>query len=102
MMPATDKMLKKIQKVRVTYLGWFNMELPNEAFFPLNSRCKNFFNITVKISFTRFHSTSCLGDIFLHQKPCNLLVQTITEKMGSNRKRLLQKICHKVLSCPNC
>ena len=35
MIPTTCKNFKNIQKVRVTYPGWFNMELPNEAFFLL-------------------------------------------------------------------
>ena len=35
-------------------------------------------------------------------KSCNLLVQTIIEKMESNRQRLLKNICHKVQSCILC
>ena len=33
------KISKKINEVWVTYPGWFNMELTNEAFFPFNNRC---------------------------------------------------------------
>ena len=36
MIPTTRKI---IHKVRVTYPGWFNMELPHKAFFPLSNRC---------------------------------------------------------------
>ena len=70
---------------------------------------KNFFfsvtvaMITVKKFSTHFHSTSCQGNIFLHQ--AHAIVQTIIEKMESNRKfeeNLLKKICHKVVSCVNC
>ena len=35
------KVSKKIHEVRVTCPGWFNMELPNEAFCPLSNRCYN-------------------------------------------------------------
>ena len=35
MIPNTGKKFKKFQKIRLTCPGWFNMELPNEAFFLL-------------------------------------------------------------------
>ena len=63
MIPTTGKNFKKIHKVRVTCPGWFKMELPNEAFFLLATVAM----ITVKMSFTHFHSSSCQGNIFLHQ-----------------------------------
>ena len=64
--------------------------------------------ITLKISFTQFHSNSCQGNIFLHQNHVTYLnhatysfikiMETIIDKMESNRQRLLKKICHKVVS----
>ena len=48
MIPATGKNFKKIHEVRVTCPGWFNTELPNEAFYSLSNpcydHCKNVFN----------------------------------------------------------
>ena len=38
MIPTTGKNLYKIQDVRVTCPGWFNIELPNEASFTLSNR----------------------------------------------------------------
>ena len=42
-----QKFQKKIHEVRSTCPGWFNMQLANEAFFPLSNRyndhCKNVF-----------------------------------------------------------
>ena len=46
---------KKIHGVGVTWPGWFNMELRNEAFFFL---LVTIAMITVKMSFTHFHSSS--------------------------------------------
>ena len=47
MIPTTGKNFWKIHEVRVTCPGWFNMELPSEASFPLSNRyydhCKNIF-----------------------------------------------------------
>ena len=37
------KFSKKIHDIRVTCPGWFNMDLPNEAFFPLSNRCYDHF-----------------------------------------------------------
>ena len=42
--------------------------------------------ITVEMSFAYFHSSSCQGNI-PSSKSCNLLVQTITGKMESNRDK---------------
>ena len=45
MIPTTGKNFKKIQKVKVTCPGWFNMELSNKAFLLLATVAM----ITVKI-----------------------------------------------------
>ena len=46
--PTTSKNFSKIRDVKVTYPGWFIIELPNEASFPLCNRyydhCKNVFH----------------------------------------------------------
>ena len=47
MIPTIGKNFKKIHKVRVICPGWFNMELPNEAFFLLATVAM----VTVKILF---------------------------------------------------
>ena len=52
MIPSTGKNFKKIDEVRMTRTGWFNMELPNEGFFPFSKSC------TVKLCFTHFHSSN--------------------------------------------
>ena len=74
------------------------MELPNEASFPLSKRyynhCKNVFYPFLQQQLSGKHTLS--------SKPCNFLVQTIIEKMDSNRYRLLTKICHKVVFYVNC
>ena len=54
MIPTTGKTFKKIHEVRVTCPGWFNMELPDEAFFLLETVAM----ITVKMC-THFHSSNC-------------------------------------------
>ena len=58
MIPTIGKNFKKIHEVRVTCSGWFNMELPNEAFFLLAIVAM----ITVKMSFTHFRNSSCQGN----------------------------------------
>ena len=59
--------------------------------------------ISVKMSYT-FSWQQLSGKHIPSRKSCNLLVlvQTIIEKMDSNKQRLLKKICHKVVSCVNC
>ena len=52
MIPTTGKTFKKTHEVRVTCPGWFHMELPNEAFFPLSNYCYD-------------HSRKCLLPIFI-------------------------------------
>ena len=43
MIPTTGKSFKKSHEVKVTCPGWFNMESPIEAFFPLNNHCYDHF-----------------------------------------------------------
>ena len=95
MIPATGKNFEKLHEVRVIYPGWFNMELPNEAFFLLATVAM----ITVKMSFTHFHSSSCQGNIFLHQNMQSISPNYNWEN-GVKQIRLLKKICHK--SCILC
>ena len=97
MIPTTGKNFKKIHAVRVTCSGWFNMELPNEDFFPISNRCYDH----CKILLYPFLLQQLSGKHIPSSKSCNLLVQTITEKKESNRWRLLKKNCHKVASCVN-
>ena len=62
-LPLVTISKKKMLEVRVTCHGWFNMALPSEAFFSLNnSCCEHCRNV-----YTHFHSSSCLGNILLHQ-----------------------------------
>ena len=63
MIPTTGKNCKKTHEERRTCPGWFNVELYNKTYFPL----RIFFAamVTVKMSFTHFHS--CIGNILLHQ-----------------------------------
>ena len=42
MIPTTGKCFKKIHELRVASPEWFNMELPNEAFFLLSNRCYDY------------------------------------------------------------
>ena len=63
----------------------FNMELPKEAFFFLLATIAM---ISVKMSFTHFHSSSCQGNIFIkimEPNSPNLIVQKIVEKMDANK-----------------
>ena len=81
MIPTTGKNFKKFHEVRVTSLGRFNMELPNEAFFLVNNRCydhcKNvFYPFSLQQQFSGKHIPS--------SKSSNILVQTITDKMELN------------------
>ena len=59
------------------------MELPNEAYFPLSNRyynhCKNVFY--------PFPEQQLSGKHIPSSKSCNLLLETITEKMKSKRER---------------
>ena len=61
-LPLVTISKKKMLEVRVTCHGWFNMALPSAAFFSLNSCCDHCRNV-----YTHFHSSSCLGNILLHQ-----------------------------------
>ena len=76
----------------------FHMELPNEAPFPLSKRyydhCKNVFY--------SFSEQQLSGKHIPSSKSCNLLVQTVIEKMESSRERLLKKICFKAVPGVNC
>ena len=42
MIPTTGTNFKKIHEMRVTCPGWFNIELPNEAFFTLSNHCYDY------------------------------------------------------------
>ena len=63
MIPTTGKNCKKTHEERRTCPGWFNVELYNKTYFPL--RIFSAAMVTVKMSFTHFHS--CIGNILLHQ-----------------------------------
>ena len=78
--------------------GWFNMKLTNEALISLSNRCYDH----CKNVFYPFSLQELSRKPVPSWKWCNLLVQTITEKMESNRQRLMKKICHRVVSCVNC
>ena len=59
--------------------------------------------ITVKMSFTHFHSSSCQGSIFLHQNHAiynYVNSPSYNWENGVKQIRLLKKICHK--SCILC
>ena len=63
MIPTTSKYFQKIHEVRMTSPRWFSMELPVK----LISLLATVTMITVKMSFTHFHSSICHGNIFLYQ-----------------------------------
>ena len=71
----------KIHEVRVPCPRWFNMELPNEEFYPLRNRCYDH----CKNVFYPFSEQQLSGKHISSSKSCNLSVQAITEKMESNR-----------------
>ena len=75
----TGTNFKKIHEVRVTCPGRFNMELLNEAFFSFSNGCYNH----CKNFFYPFPNQS--GKHIPSSKSCNLLVQTMIEKMESGR-----------------
>ena len=80
MIPTTGhNFKKKLKKVRVTCPGWFNMELPDEAFFLLAIVAM----ITVK-SLLVFLA-AVVKETYSFIKSCNLLVQNIIKKVESNR-----------------
>ena len=72
MIATTGKHFYKIHEVRMIYPGWFSMELPVKDLFLLATITM----ITVNMSFTHFHSSSCQGNIFLHQNHATYYIST--------------------------
>ena len=86
MIPATDKNFKKIHEVRWHALDDLSWNYRMKQIFLIATVAM----ITVKISYTHFHSSSCQGNIFLRLKSCTLLVQTITEN-GVQQKKITEE-----------
>ena len=58
--------------------------------------------ITVKISFTYFHSSSCWGNICWGIKIMQSISPNYNGENGVKQIKLLKKFCHKVASCVSC
>ena len=63
MIPTTGKNFQKIHDVRVTALDDLSWNYPMKYLFLLATVTM----ISVKMSFTHFHSSSCQENIFFHQ-----------------------------------